>query len=607
MTYARFQQKIDTSANWAKATNFIPLEGELIIYQDYDENDKPLPPKYKNGDGVTLVRDLPFMTMELQIPITYNELKELRDTSTLLPGAWYRIIDYQCTTVQPDTRAMNNQFDIIVQALAPDRLSEIAKADYHYNEDGSVDGYFQHLIEGKQILNITWEMSLGANGYDGNGNVTLVELGSEENNEGEVVPVIYKENVDEATGEATTNYLDRFFYIGPYEFNDELYDRWRFIETGTIEDGCHTWDSEDKKFILTNTIVENNAFIISDASEISIAYTMYDDDEGSYTGSDKLDTFVEAGYAENYEGETVPVLYKTQLDAFPETDYNDPIFYIGRYEYNGETYDRWRKIELRQDGWDAAWENPQRYYILTNVVIENNQFMDGVVEESVGDIVKIANLPAWELKYSLDNDTMRFVWADEDSGKGVIYYLKDDWNNECPYDFKNIQFKRGSEWQSDHPEFLEYLGLVQDDTEWFYTFSWINENLEVEDLTGIQLLDDAEEIAITGNNQIKPLFPYAESLNLNNNIFVSAAAHEGGIYYGINGNKFDYNCEGNTISSTECDNNYFEIGCHYNFINGDIARCRLSQGLEYKNILNLSADGINRIYRSSNTQEIILD
>ena len=49
---------------------------------------------------------------------------------------------------------------------------------------------------------------------------------------------------------------------------------------------------------------------------------------------------------------------------------------------------------------------------------------------------------AWELKYCLDNDTNRFAWADETNGKGVIYYMKDEWNNECPYDFKNIQFKR---------------------------------------------------------------------------------------------------------------------------------------------------------------------
>jgi len=49
-----------------------------------------------------------------------------------------------------------------------------------------------------------------------------------------------------------------------------------------------------------------------------------------------------------------------------------------------------------------------------------------------------SNLAAWELKYSLDNDTDRFAWADSTNGKGVIYYMKDEFNNECPYDFKNV-------------------------------------------------------------------------------------------------------------------------------------------------------------------------
>ena len=51
-------------------------------------------------------------------------------------------------------------------------------------------------------------------------------------------------------------------------------------------------------------------------------------------------------------------------------------------------------------------------------------------------------LSAWELKYCLDNDTTRFAWADTENGKGVIYYMKDEYNNESPYDFKNIQFRR---------------------------------------------------------------------------------------------------------------------------------------------------------------------
>lgn len=51
-------------------------------------------------------------------------------------------------------------------------------------------------------------------------------------------------------------------------------------------------------------------------------------------------------------------------------------------------------------------------------------------------------LEAWELKYCLDNDANRFAWANAQSGKGVVYYMKDEFGNECPYDFKNIMFKR---------------------------------------------------------------------------------------------------------------------------------------------------------------------
>ena len=57
-------QKTDTTENWGKATNFIPLKGEIIYYQDPG---KPI--RYKVGDGIiqsngtitgTKVNDLPF-------------------------------------------------------------------------------------------------------------------------------------------------------------------------------------------------------------------------------------------------------------------------------------------------------------------------------------------------------------------------------------------------------------------------------------------------------------------------------------------------------------------------------------------------------------------
>ena len=48
----RIVQKHDTKANWDKATNFVPLKGEIIVYDDLK--------KIKIGDGTTKVGDLAF-------------------------------------------------------------------------------------------------------------------------------------------------------------------------------------------------------------------------------------------------------------------------------------------------------------------------------------------------------------------------------------------------------------------------------------------------------------------------------------------------------------------------------------------------------------------
>lgn len=47
--------KSDTTENWKKAINFIPLKGEPIIYQDGESV------KLKIGDGKTKVNDLSFV------------------------------------------------------------------------------------------------------------------------------------------------------------------------------------------------------------------------------------------------------------------------------------------------------------------------------------------------------------------------------------------------------------------------------------------------------------------------------------------------------------------------------------------------------------------
>ena len=53
-----------------------------------------------------------------------------------------------------------------------------------------------------------------------------------------------------------------------------------------------------------------------------------------------------------------------------------------------------------------------------------------------------SRLSDWKLKYSLDNDTALFLYADTDNGKGVIYGLTDEFGNNALYDFKNVQTLR---------------------------------------------------------------------------------------------------------------------------------------------------------------------
>lgn len=60
---ARIVHKHDTAENWSKAANFIPLEGEMIVY-DLDANYNY--ERLKIGDGKTNVNALPFVNDALK-------------------------------------------------------------------------------------------------------------------------------------------------------------------------------------------------------------------------------------------------------------------------------------------------------------------------------------------------------------------------------------------------------------------------------------------------------------------------------------------------------------------------------------------------------------
>ena len=53
----RIIHKHAVEADWIKATNFIPIKGELIVYDIDSSHSRE---RFKIGDGVTTVTNLPF-------------------------------------------------------------------------------------------------------------------------------------------------------------------------------------------------------------------------------------------------------------------------------------------------------------------------------------------------------------------------------------------------------------------------------------------------------------------------------------------------------------------------------------------------------------------
>ena len=68
---ARIQNKCDTTANWAKATNFVPKKGEIIVYSDGGGTGVP---KMKVGDGTSKVGSLKFADEGQYLPLAGGKL-----------------------------------------------------------------------------------------------------------------------------------------------------------------------------------------------------------------------------------------------------------------------------------------------------------------------------------------------------------------------------------------------------------------------------------------------------------------------------------------------------------------------------------------------------
>ena len=191
----------------------------------------------------------------------------------------------------------------------------------------------------------------------------------------------------------------------------------------------------------------------------------------------------------------------------------------------------------------------------TNTLNENARAIQH--KGDTNDYFKDSDLNAWRILYCLDNDEDRFKWADDSvNGRGVIYRMIDEFNNDCPYDFKNIKFK--------HPkkDTTNYSG-------YYYTFTCCQEyethimDASIFGNNGTLKYENGESYGVY-NNIIKPYnnMQYSgikKCQELNNNVFIANVA---GIdwFYGYHDNYFGTGCCNNSIEDN-CIDNTFGTGC----------------------------------------------
>ena len=215
-------------------------------------------------------------------------------------------------------------------------------------------------------------------------------------------------------------------------------------------------------------------------------------------------------------------------------------------------------------------------------------------------------LEAWRLMYCIDNDTDRFAWADEENGKGVIWRMVDEWNNDLPFDFKGIQFKRwavtdvkkGEDSIENADVFIYDAGsqdvrygtqgenysqgnltyeVDEDDAAFYYAFSWVTEDGEIEDASIVAQNFNGDEgfpYGVHDNKQLCSTLMYDERADekllfaLPNNVIVATYSYEDGMFYGIYSNTFGNSCNYNTFGN-DCSSNTFGNSCNSNTFGND--------------------------------------
>ena len=339
--------------------------------------------------------------------------------------------------------------------------------------------------------------------------------------------------------------------------------------TEYLYEGLLTYDTNEDKYFSIKTIVRDSNGDITDVvweerpsiDAVTAATTDISFLKSTVSGHTKDIENINKNFEKLEERvDEIELVTSESLNVLKEdVDENNKAISLLREEVKNSTKLTYLElVELR----DNAQLTPGTKYQIVDYVTTTNQentqsaghqfdiIVEALTENTLSEDVKVclhegdtyfanSDFNAWEVKYCLDNDAERFAWADTTNGKGVIFYMKDEFNNEVWYDFKNIQFLRTSQWFNDHPAeiYSTTSGITQDT--YFYTFSKIQNG---------EVVDDSLS-KYTVNNKLGKGNNY--QLQLDNTILIGNGPFNNTIG---NGHK------NNTLGRGFCYNN---IGCNF--------------------------------------------
>ena len=402
-------------------------------------------------------------------PTTHASLVALRDAGQLVPGAFYRITDYECTTTQADTRSANHPFDIIVQALNERTLSENASAIQHegdtYFADAKLEAWKLKYAIDNDPSRFSWAKE------------KVIEQPAKWSCDWGVLEKKNSADVSSDYELATIDGEQKYLYR-------------------PVQPTSHLNGKQFYRNVVVGSITSPEGFIY----EADTPVTYSEEDDTYYTPSE-----IQVKTADGVVVATFT--YDNENRFYDANDYSDmmrhPIFFVAdEYTEMDGVY-----LLTPSEGIDDWWENyiggtinftekeyyngsvDSLYYACSSPLGKGTTYINVVTDKAHLYYYANTDYEPYETEYTLIDTVVYSAYvAPYDGGKGVIYNMVDEHNNDCPYDFKNIQFKKNNEW--------------------YYTFSQSGNDLSLTDYcVGNYILPHTNQNFSDGTTAVKTIIP----------------------------------------------------------------------------------------------------